>query len=397
MYCSQCGTQVEEDMLFCPQCGKQLKPIKKVCIRCHLPLSDNEDICPACGTRQTQEEIVEEEDPYKGYWKKPILWIIAAVLCFSAIFLGNYMTSHPLQSASKQEENYTLKGNVSHKQLAFNNQAGGNYLKDKDALYYVVDNQLLVSQLNELETSEVLVDNCEGYLSIEDHILYYCDTNYNYQAYDLKNKTTTQILENVYYPIIKDHKIYYQLDQDHESIYCYSLNDQTNEKLNDETSYDITIDGQYIYYLSKNDEQYTLKRMKLNGENVETLYEKQCTFTLDDQYIYLTDQSQIIKINKKTLKTQTLKKVENRTIALVENKIVYATGTSLKMMSLNGKDDQVLFKNIVVTNLQVLGHDLFTQGYVQESGLKYIVFNIKGQYKALNEQTTQDFKNLQDV
>ena len=70
MYCSQCGTYVEDDMLFCPQCGKQLQPIKKVCIRCHLPLSEDEEICPACGTRQTQEEVVEEEDPYKGYWKK---------------------------------------------------------------------------------------------------------------------------------------------------------------------------------------------------------------------------------------------------------------------------------------------------------------------------------------
>ena len=41
MYCSQCGTYVEDDMLFCPQCGKQLQPIKKVCIRCHLPLRHN--------------------------------------------------------------------------------------------------------------------------------------------------------------------------------------------------------------------------------------------------------------------------------------------------------------------------------------------------------------------
>ena len=43
MYCSQCGTYVEDDMLFCPQCGKQLQPIKKVCIRCHLPLSEDEE------------------------------------------------------------------------------------------------------------------------------------------------------------------------------------------------------------------------------------------------------------------------------------------------------------------------------------------------------------------
>lgn len=86
MYCSQCGTYVEDDMLFCPQCGKQLQPIKKVCIRCHLPLSEDEEICPACGTRQTQEEVVEEEDPYKGYWKKPILWILSAVYVYQLFF-----------------------------------------------------------------------------------------------------------------------------------------------------------------------------------------------------------------------------------------------------------------------------------------------------------------------
>lgn len=62
------------------------------------------------------------------------------------------------------------------------------------------------------------------------------------------------------------------------------------------------------------------------------------------------------------------------------------------MMSLNGKDDQILFKNIVVSDLQVLGSDLFTKGYVQESGVKYIVFNIKGQYKALNEIQHKNLK-----
>ena len=149
MYCSQCGTYVEDDMLFCPQCGKQLKPIKKVCVRCHIPLAENEEICPACGMKQTPEEIIEEEDPYKGYWKKPILWFISGVLCLAAVFLGNYIVNHPLQSASNQQTNYTLKGKVSTYNVSANNQAGGQYLKDSKHLYYVVNNQILVSDLDQ--------------------------------------------------------------------------------------------------------------------------------------------------------------------------------------------------------------------------------------------------------
>lgn len=103
----------------------------------------------------------------------------------------------------KSRKNYVLKGKVSTYNVSANNQAGGQYLKDNQHLYYVINNQLLVSDLDELETSEVLIDDCVGYLSIENHVLYYCDSQYNYQAYDLKTKTTTQILENVYYPIIK--------------------------------------------------------------------------------------------------------------------------------------------------------------------------------------------------
>ena len=42
MYCSQCGTYVEDDMLFLSSMWKTVKTNKKVCIRCQLPLTENE-------------------------------------------------------------------------------------------------------------------------------------------------------------------------------------------------------------------------------------------------------------------------------------------------------------------------------------------------------------------
>ena len=146
-------------------------------------------------------------------------------------------------------------------------------------------------------------------------------------------------------------------------------------------------------------EETVYSKLKTNGSEKTTVVSEH--LINDQNETSLDDQSSLKNIKnvngKETLKQETIKKVENRAIALVNNKIVYATGTQLKMMSLNGKDDQILFKNIVVSDLQVLGSDLFTKGYVQESGVKYIVFNIKGQYKALNENTAQEFENLQDA
>ena len=64
------------------------------------------------------------------------------------------MTSHPLQatkSTSTNQESYTLKGKTSMYDLAYNNQSGGTVIKDQKSFYYVNNNQLYVSDLNQLD------------------------------------------------------------------------------------------------------------------------------------------------------------------------------------------------------------------------------------------------------
>ena len=171
-----------------------------------------------------------------------------------------------------------------------------------------------------------------------------------------------------------------------------------NKKLNDETTYDITIDGKYVYYLSKDDqEKYSLKRMNLEDEKVETIYNEQCEFFINNQFIYLSNGSQILQMNKENLETKTIKEVENRTMVLVENKIIYASSTKVNCMNLNGKDEHVLFKNVVARNLQVLGNDIFMEGYEQRNGETFCVFNSEGQRYYLGENQTETFENVQDA
>ena len=88
MYCRNCGTCVKDDMLFCPNCGYQLKQPSKVCYYCHSPLKEDEMICPMCGKRQEQQE---KQDPYIGYWKKPILWIVLLALLTCSVFIEQYI------------------------------------------------------------------------------------------------------------------------------------------------------------------------------------------------------------------------------------------------------------------------------------------------------------------
>lgn len=389
MYCSKCGYLVSDDMLFCPQCGKQLKEIKKVCYYCHLPLADNEDICPACNRKQ---EVIEE-DIYKGYWRKPIIWIITLTLLLASFMLGNYMTSHPLNLS--KTESYNLSGNVSLNDLNGNNQANSTVIKDSNYLYYVLSNKLYRAKLSDITNSEVLIEDCVGYLSLQDKLLYYCDSKYNYYSFDLSDNSSDLLLENIYYPIIYQDNIYYQLDSDHESIYCFNLKNKDNKKLNDETSYSLAITKEYLYYLTK-DTSYTLKRMSLVNNKVEELYQGQCDFYLDDKYLYISDGNKIIKKDQETLEETLIKEVKHRAMILINNNIIYASDLELNKLDLSNNKEEVLYNKVVISSLQKLGNDLFMEVYGQ-NGESFCIFNLDGKYYELNTNTHTNFENVQDV
>lgn len=75
IYCSYCGTSVEEDDAVCPNCGEELDmevQKGKVCPSCGAPVGKLEDVCPNCGTDLISPEGENEED--EEYLSKLMGW-----------------------------------------------------------------------------------------------------------------------------------------------------------------------------------------------------------------------------------------------------------------------------------------------------------------------------------
>ena len=403
MYCRNCGQYIADDMMFCPRCGFQVNQPKRICYYCKNPLRDNETICPCCGKNQ-QVQSIRENDPYKGYWKKPILWIILIALFATAIFTSEYISHHPIRMSetAASHETVEIAGKMSETNICANNQCEGYAIKDENSIYCVKDKNLYVASIDKPGEMKKIIENCQGFLSIENEKLYYCDIYYDYYSYDLKTKEKVKILENIYYPVVVNDKLYYQLDEDNESIHCLDLNTQEDKKYNDSTSYDIFVDteNEKIYYLSYVDEKYSVKRIGFNGEDDEKIYDCQdsISFVLDDKNVYIYDNGKIIKINKNNKKETVLKDgLSVNYLNICDNKLIFNSGTSLYVMSKDGKDEEVIY-NGYVTEFQVVGKNIVMKSYNENYDKTMSILDMKGNIMELFEQSEiEEIEGLEEV
>ena len=362
MYCRNCGEYVEDDMLFCPRCGYRLQEAKRVCYYCHSPLKDDEMICPMCGK---QQDVQKNSDPYKGYWKKPILWIILVALLTCSVLAEQYIVTHPIQIENKQTT-VELSGSMSNESVYANNQSGGYTIMDDKNLYCVFDGKLYKTPLKQVQNMEMMIDSCQGYLSLDNQYLYYCDTYYDYYCYDLKTKEKIKLLENVYYPVVVDHKLYYQDDSDNESLHCLDLKTKEDKKYNDSTTYHITVDekNQKIYYINYVDDEYSLRYMNMDGTDDKKIKDvDNGVFVLDDQYIYICHQTQILKINKDNHKETILE--ENNIFSgmnMCQDKLVFHSANAVYVMSKDGKNEKEIY-NGMIDSIQVVGNNIVLTSY----------------------------------
>lgn len=399
MYCRNCGEYIADDMLFCPRCGYQVQRPKKICYYCKNPLKENETICPCCGKSQ-QIKMSKEDDPYKGYWKKPVLWIILVVLFAGAIFISEYITNHPIKiGETTNNETMKITGKMSNENVYANNQYGGYVVIDETSIYCVKNNKLYVASIDKPNEMKKIIDDCQGYLSIDHDKIYYCDIYDDYYSYDLKTKEKEKILENIYYPVVIDSQLYYQLDEDNESIHRLDLNTKEDKKYNDSTSYDISIDveNEKIYYLSYVDEKYTIKRIGFNGEDDENVYDchNSVSFVLDDENIYIYDNEKIIKVNKDSKKVKVLKDDLSRGyLNICNDKLIFSHNNLVYVMSKDGKDEKEIYSDLIVS-MQSVGNYVVLESYYDRT---ICILDLNGNKMDLFEQSEiEEFEDLEEV
>lgn len=397
MYCRNCGQYVSDDMLYCPRCGYQLLQAKRICYYCKNPLRENEDICPCCGKSQTK---TMPEDRFKGYWKKPILWIILIVLMAGSLYVSDYISSHPLNLQSTVSTNMKISGEMDENMIGANNQSEGFAYINGQKLYCIKNHNLYQVDLNNDLQMKKLIDGCQGYIYVNGQQLYYCDTYYDYYCYNLETGQKEKLLENIYYPIINKNQIFYQLDEDGESVHCYDMETHQDQKLNDEISYALSIDSkhQQLYYLGYDNEKYTIKSMNFNGDNLQEVY--QCngdaTYVMDDDYIYVYDEDQIIKVAKDDGKQQVLKEhLLTGYINICQDQIIYSSN-GLYKMSKDGKDNEQLYDDYVYS-MQVVGDQVIMTSYVEYEKAMQVV-DLDGQVTNLFlQEQTEQFEDLEEV
>jgi TM2 domain-containing membrane protein YozV/RNA polymerase subunit RPABC4/transcription elongation factor Spt4 len=110
-YCSNCGSQIDENAEICPECGaEQEHPKMKYCSNCGSQIDENAEICPECGVRQTvggnQQQVYQHKNPgisavlsflfvglgqiYNGEIAKGLIFLFCGIICIflMLIFIG---------------------------------------------------------------------------------------------------------------------------------------------------------------------------------------------------------------------------------------------------------------------------------------------------------------------
>lgn len=357
------------------------------CPRCGIILTGDELFCPECGISLNQE--VKKE---KSYWGNPIIWAVFITLVVMTTLMGNYLSNHPIElNDTKQESDTTLtiKETTNQYALATNqNFLGISYVSD-DSVYLNIGGELLKFDQQFNEQEKILDIAVTGFLEDDDSYYYVNYNDNNYVKKDKKSGKEDILLKNVYYVHKLGNLVYYQNDDDNESIHCLDLKNNEDKKINDEISYNLIIDEkkQMIFYTNPNSE---LLSIKTDGSDKKKIADKVKNYTYDGKTLfYITDKG-LISDDLTGKQKIIYENIRLELVNLVDETLVVQDTNTIYTMSKSGEKHKKLYTMDIggKINFEVVGDKLLvlTKG-VNDSDISYEIVALDGKRHLLEEQS----------
>ena len=192
------------------------------------------------------------------------------------------------------------------------------------------------------------------------------------------------LLMNVYYVHKIDNLVYYQNDEDNESIHCLDLSSNQDTKINDEVSYCLMVDQKEkrIFYTNLDNE---LISISLEGKDKQVLGENTSLYTYDGVYLYyLTDQG-VMRCNLDGDEKLIYESANLELINMIGDKLIVQEDNTLYQMDRDGKNVEEIYTSITDMTFEVIGEQLLVLSTEDYNQFSYQIVNLDGTSKSLTE------------
>lgn len=359
------------------------------CKKCGTVLNAEDLFCPECGT-----PVEKRAGATKNDWLDKKIWLIFIVLVLITVPMHMYLndmkvsgSNETTTSNSSEEDDISAEAKDGIYSQATNiNYLGISSIQNENI--YITINQQLIKFNSDYSSQEVVLDGYYTAFSEDDNNYYYLDSYNNYIKMDKVSRQGDVLLKNVYYVHKIDHLVYYQNDEDDESIHCLDLNSNQDIKINDEVSYCLMVDQKEkrIFYINFNAE---LVSISLEGKDKQVLGENVSMYTYDGGCLYyLTDQG-IICCNLAGDEKLIYQGDNLELINMVGDKLIVQEDNTLYQMDRNGKNKKEIYTSITDMTFEVIGEQLLVLSTEDYNQFSYQIVNLDGTSISLTENQSR--------
>ena len=310
-------------------------------------------------------ENINEDQPKSSHKKKKtlllILLLLLLVLIGIAIALPLLLIKDEVKISDLKLEQNVFKYNE-------------NYLNAKVYVFYDDDSEKEIT-LNDTYISQE--DKEKFNIVGENHQITLTYENFSKAFY-------ITIAEAEFSPSEIDNLVYYQNDEDNESIHCLDLSSNQDTKINDEVSYCLMVDQKEkrIFYTNLDNE---LISISLEGKDKQVLGENTSLYTYDGVYLYyLTDQG-VMRCNLDGDEKLIYESANLELINMIGDKLIVQEDNTLYQMDRDGKNVEEIYTSITDMTFEVIGKQLLVLSTEDYNQFSYQIVNLDGTSKSLTE------------